>query len=81
MSDTTPVTVQLPVELKERLDELARTTERPASRLAVDAIRSWVEVQEWQLREIHEGLREADAGEFATEDEVSAMWAKWLDAH
>jgi len=37
-------------------------------------------VQEWQIRQIKEGIREADAGEFARDEEVAAVFAKWLNA-
>jgi predicted transcriptional regulator len=35
-----------------------------------------VQRESWQIRDIHEGIREADAGEFATEDQVKAVFAK-----
>lgn len=77
---TTTLTVELPVEVKERLDALAETTSSSTSRLATDAIQIFVDLQEWQVKEIREGLREADAGEFASAAEVAAVFAKWLHA-
>lgn len=45
------------------------------------AIELPVEVkEEWQVKEICEGLREADAGEFASAEEVAAVFTKWLHA-
>jgi len=29
----------------------------------------------WQIRDIHEGIKEADAGEFATDKQVKAVFA------
>ena len=77
---TTAFSIELPVDVKERLDRLAETTDRTATKLATDAIRSFVELQEWQVQEIKSGLREADAGEFATDEEVAAVFAKWANA-
>ena len=77
---TTTLTVELPVEVKERLDALAETTSSSTSRLATDAIQLFVDLQEWQVEEIREGLREADAGEFASDEEVAAVFAKWTHA-
>jgi RHH-type transcriptional regulator, rel operon repressor / antitoxin RelB len=77
---TTRMTVELPVQLKDRLEEIAKTTDVPSADLAVDAITSYVEIQEWQIRQIEEGLREADAGDFAGDEEVAAVFAKWLNA-
>lgn len=71
------VTLQLPVEVKERLDELAKRTDQPASALATEAISSYLELQEWQIEEINEGLREAQAGDFATDAEVAAVFSKY----
>ena len=42
-----------------------------------DAIVSNVEIQEWQLNEIGNGLREADAGDFTSDEEVADVFAKW----
>jgi predicted transcriptional regulator len=77
---TTTLTVELPVEVKERLDALAKTTSSSNSRLATDAIRIFVDLQEWQVKEIREGLRAAEAGEFASDEEVAAVFAKRLHA-
>lgn len=77
---TTPMTVELPVQLKNRLEELAKTTESSSTDLALDAITSYVDLQEWQIRRIENGLREADAGELATDEEVAAVFSKWLNA-
>ena len=76
----TKLTVELPVEVKERLDALAETTSSSTSRLATDAIQLFVDLQDWQVKEIQEGIREADAGEFASDEEVAAVFAKWLHA-
>lgn len=74
---TTTMTVRLPETLTRRLEQLARATERSRSWLALDAIRRYVELEEWQIREIEAGVREADAGEFATDEEVDAVVRNW----
>jgi predicted transcriptional regulator len=35
------------------------------------------EVQEWATEHILEGVRQADAGEFATDEEVEAAFSRW----
>jgi RHH-type rel operon transcriptional repressor/antitoxin RelB len=77
---TTRMTVELPLEVKERLEGLARVTDQSESRLATEAIASYVDLQEWQIRQIEEGLREADAGDFASDEEVAAVFARWTNA-
>jgi len=77
---TTRMTVELPVQLRDRLEEIAKTTDASSADLALDAITSYVEIQEWQIHQIEEGLREAEAGDFADDDEVATVFAKWLNA-
>jgi RHH-type transcriptional regulator, rel operon repressor / antitoxin RelB len=77
---TADMNVQLPLEIKESLEELARTMERSEALLIVEAVASYVDLQQWQLREIEKGLQEADAGDFATDEEVAAIVAKWTNA-
>ena len=76
----TRMTVELPLEMKERLEGLARATDQSEARLATEAISSYVELQEWQIQQIKEGLREADAGDFASDEEVAAVFARWTNA-
>lgn len=77
---TTRMTVELPVQLKSRLEELAKAAEFSSAELAVDAISSYVDLQEWQIRQIEAGVREADAGDFASDEEVAAVFTRWLNA-
>ncbi len=79
-AESTTMTVRLPSEVKEGLDRLAKSTERSRSRLAASAITEFVKAQEWQITEIQRGIRQADRGEFATSDEVAALFTKWSDA-
>lgn len=75
MSST--MTIRLDDEVKGRLELLAEATHRSKSYLAAEAIRNFVEMNEWQIQEIHEAIKEADAGDFASEDEVKAVFKKW----
>lgn len=69
--------VRLPEDLYNQIEALARATARTKSFLAIDALTSYVERESWQIRDIHEGIQEADAGEFATDDQVKAVFAKY----
>lgn len=74
---STTMTVRLEDDIKDRLDALAEATQRSKSFLAAEAIRSYVENNEWQIGEIQAALKEADAGDFASDKEVSALAKKW----
>lgn len=71
------INVRLPEELYNRIEELAKATARTKSFLTIDALTSYVQREAWQIRDIHEGMQEADAGEFATDDQVNAVFAKY----
>ena len=68
--------VRLPEDLYNQIEALASATARTKSYLTIDALNDYVQPESWQIRDIHEGIREADAGEFATEDQVKAVFAK-----
>ncbi len=71
------MSMRLPDELVNQLNDLAEATGRTKTFLAVQAIKEFVEQQAWQIAEIKKGLAEADAGDFATEEELEALKAKW----
>jgi RHH-type transcriptional regulator, rel operon repressor / antitoxin RelB len=74
---STTMTIRLEDGVRDRLDQLADATHRSKSYLAAEAIRSFVETNEWQIGEIQAALKEADAGDFASDDDVAAIDAKW----
>jgi RHH-type transcriptional regulator, rel operon repressor / antitoxin RelB len=74
---STTITIRLDDEVKDRLDALAEATHRSKSFLAAEAIRDYVENNEWQIGEIRAAMKEADAGDFASAKEVAAMARKW----
>lgn len=73
---STTMTVRLEDDVKDRLDVLAEATQRSKSFLAAEAIRTYVENNEWQIGEIQAALQEADAGDFASDSEVAALAKK-----
>ncbi len=77
MSQTTTMTIRLNPDLKSRLDKLAAVTQRSKSFLAAEAVREFIELNEWQLKEIEDALVEADNNDFAEETEVEAVFRKW----
>ena len=74
---STTMTIRLEDEVKDRLDVLAEATHRSKSYLAAEAVRVYVESNEWQVSEIKAALKEADAGDFASDKDVAALARKW----
>ncbi|MEI6546090.1 MAG: hypothetical protein WCK17_12265, partial [Verrucomicrobiota bacterium] len=74
---TKTINVRLPESLYNQIEALAKATARTKSFLAIDALTSYVQNESWQIRDIHEGLKEADAGEFASDEQVKAVFDKY----
>jgi len=74
---TTTMTIRLDDDLKNRLNRLAAATPRSKSFLAAEAIRHLLELNEGQIQEIQAAIEEADAGDFASEQKVNAVFTKW----
>ena len=74
---STTMTLRLEDDVKARLDKLADATQRSKSFLAAEAIREYVENNEWQIREIKAAIKEANAGDFASDEEVAVLAKKW----
>lgn len=75
MSST--MTIRLDEDVKLRLDNLADSTHRSKSFLAAEAIRAFVETNEWQIAEVRTALGETDVGDFASDHEIAAVADKW----
>jgi RHH-type rel operon transcriptional repressor/antitoxin RelB len=71
------MTIRLDDALKERLEKLASATHRSKSFLAAEAVKEFVELNEWQIQEIQAAMIEADKGEFAADSDVEQLRAKW----
>ena len=77
MASTATFTVRVPADLKKRIDQLAKASDRSRSWLAADALRHYVEDQQWQLAEIDAGLQDADAGRVVPHEEVDRWLKSW----
>ncbi len=74
---TRTINVRVPVGVFNQLDELATATARTKSFVTVEALTSYLEAQSWQVREVQAAIAEADAGDFATDEQVNAVFAKY----
>ena len=70
MPESSVLTLRLDAKLKNQLDRLSKSMNRSRSFVAAQAIQEFVTVNEWQINEIKKGLAEADAGDFATDEEM-----------
>ena len=77
MPQSTTMSIRLDPKLKSRLDKLSVATRRSKSFLAAEAVREFVELNEWQIEDIKAAVKEADAGDFSSDQEVRAVFNKW----
>lgn len=64
----------------DQLDQLARQQRRGRTQLIEDAIEQYLELERIHLAKIDEGIESADRGEFVSDDEVQAEFARWRKA-
>jgi predicted transcriptional regulator len=70
------ITFRVDARKKKALDIVADGLDRDRSFVLNEAIDNYLDVHRWQEAHIKEGLRQADAGKFATDAEVSAAFAR-----
>ncbi len=80
MTETVTMTIQLPARIHAEMEALAQATGRTTTLLAAEAVEKYLDLESWQIEQIQQGLREADAGDFATPEEVEAAFARWAPA-
>jgi RHH-type transcriptional regulator, rel operon repressor / antitoxin RelB len=69
----TEINVRIADEARLRqLDALAEATGRSRNYLVDEALNRYLDEESWQLAKIEEGLRQADAGEFFSTEDVTA---------
>ena len=69
------LTVSIDEQLYRRVSELAKSSGVSTSQLVADVLARHVDI----IAEIEEGVREADADEFATDEEVEAAFRRFGD--
>ena len=70
------MSVRLNNNLSTQLEALSNATGRSKSWLANQAIEDYVAREAWQVAEIEQAIQEADAGDFATSDEVDNLFQR-----
>jgi len=69
-------TFLLDSEKKEALKAIAAVTDRDLTYVLNEAIASYLDIYQGLLDEINKGVAEAEAGDFASDDEVQAVFVK-----
>ncbi len=67
----------IPDELAQKIFEYSAQREIPAEDLVLQAVREFIGREEEIIAEIKESLAAAERGEFATDEEVKAVFRKY----
>jgi RHH-type transcriptional regulator, rel operon repressor / antitoxin RelB len=78
MVGSSVLTLRLDPKLKQQLDRLSRATSRSRSFVAAEAIREYVELNNWQIEETKKAVGEADRGDFASDADLQRTLKKWM---
>lgn len=69
-----PLTLRVDEQTKIKLDKLSEAVHRSRSYLVYEALQHYIEINEWQIQEIQEGLRSIEEEEKTPHDEVKKYW-------
>lgn len=76
-ASTRTINVRIPVGVYQQLEALAKATARTKSFVTLEALSHYLETQSWQVKDIEAGIVDAESGDFATDTEVNAVFAKY----
>ena len=74
------VSLRLEPDIRKRLDAFAVATERSRAAIVAEAVKQYVDLQEWQIAAIKKGVEQADRGEFIDHARLKSKWEKRLAA-
>lgn len=78
MAETTTITVRIPVELREKLDRLAKAMERSRSYIAVEALDLFATHELQILDGLDEAMADVEAGRFFTTEQMQEELGKLI---
>jgi predicted transcriptional regulator len=56
------ISVRVPTDIAQRLEKLSQSVDRSKSYLAAEAIEEYLDLHEWQVQAIQDGLQEIQQG-------------------
>lgn len=71
------ITFRLDQEKKRALDAIAATMDRDRAYVLNEAVDEFIELHQWQMAHIQEGIAQAEKQQFATEEEVMTAFKRW----
>ena len=75
--ESTLVSARIPGELAKRLEILAQEMHRSKSFLAAQAIEEFVDLQEWHVNAIKDGIAAVERGEVVSHEQAISVLKSW----
>mgnify|MGYP000698604316 CR=1 FL=1 len=75
--ESTLVSARVPDELAKRLEILAREMHRSKSFLAAQAIEEFVDLQEWHVNAIKDGIAAVERGDVVSHEQAISVLKSW----
>lgn len=73
------VSFKLEANTKRRLEALAAATRRTKTFVLEEALNHYLDLNEWQIKSIEEGLEDARAGRIITHETLIAKWERRVE--
>ena len=71
------LSLRLPLDMKERMETYAQLTGRNKSHVVMEAVGEYLAWRMPQVQDLQAAISAADAGEFASDSEVEAVFARY----
>ncbi len=71
------ISLRLPLEMKEQMQNYAQLTGRNKSHVVMEAVAEYLAWRTPQIEDLQKAIQAADAGEFASEVQANAVFARW----
>jgi predicted transcriptional regulator len=71
------ISLRLPLDMKQRMESYAELTGRNKSHVVMEAVAEYLAWRMPQIEDLKLALRAADAGDFASDAEVQAVFARY----
>ncbi|MBE8997356.1 CopG family transcriptional regulator [Nostoc sp. LEGE 12447] len=75
------ITFLIDSDRKAALDAIAIHCNCDCSYILNEAVAAYLEIYQWQIEEIQKGIAEANAGDFASDEEIKATFAKLTNVY
>jgi len=71
------ITFRVDSGTRKTLDAIAAEIDRDRSYVLNEAVKAYVDAHQWQVEHIMRGVKQAEAGKFASDAEVKEAFARW----